>query len=374
MKNSEITYIFGTGREKKLSDKFISDEFFYGYIYFKNLYSNTTLIELDESLKNSNFSSKLIFIFDRILNKMSNLPFYMNEVLTFDNFKKITKSKNLILTNDRIGISLLPVLIYLKIFKKINVIVIVMGLLNNKQGGKLVNFIQRVFIKLFLTLCDKFVFLGKGEFDVASKMYSKNKKKFKFIPFGVDTKFWNDDQETFNNNNKEFILFIGNDSKREFNKVVEISKILKNHKFIFVTTNINDKDIGKNVELINGSWNKLLLTDNEIKEIYTKGTLTILPLKNTFQPSGQSVALQSMAMGVPVLITKTKGFWDFKSFINNQNIFFIESNSVSKWAELIESLIQNEELLNKVSTNGKKLVHENFTSQMFNLELHKLIQ
>ena len=69
--------------------------------------------------------------------------------------------------------------------------------------------------------------MGKGEFDVASKMYSKNKKKFKFIPFGVDTKFWNDDQETFNNNNKEFILFIGNDSKREFNKVVEISKILK---------------------------------------------------------------------------------------------------------------------------------------------------
>ena len=60
----------------------------------------------------------------------------MNEVLTFDNFKKITKSKNLILTNDRIGISLLPVLIYLKIFKKkINVIVIVMGLLNNKQEG-----------------------------------------------------------------------------------------------------------------------------------------------------------------------------------------------------------------------------------------------
>lgn len=374
MKNTKITYIFGTGREKKLSDKFISDEFFYGYIYFKNLYPNTTLIELNESLKNSTFSSKLIFIFDRILNKISNLPFYMNEILTISNIKKITKSKNLILTNDRIGISLLPVLIYLKIFKKINVIVIVMGLLNNKQGGGLVNFIQRVFIRLFLNLCDKFVFLGKGEFEVASKIYSKNKNKFKFIPFGIDTKFWNNDQKNFNNRNKEFILFIGNDSKREFDKVVEISKILKNYKFIFVTTNINDKDIGKNVELINGSWNKLILTDNEIKEIYTKGILTILPLKNTFQPSGQSVALQSMAMGVPVLITKTKGFWDLNSFINNQNIFFIESNSVSKWAESIKNLIQNEELLNKVSTNGKKLVHENFTSRMFNLELHKLIK
>ena len=35
--------------------------------------------------------------------------------------------------------------------------------------------------------------------------------------------------------------------------------------------------------------------------------ITIIPLKNTLQPSGQSVALQSMANGTPVLISKTDG-------------------------------------------------------------------
>ena len=31
--------------------------------------------------------------------------------------------------------------------------------------------------------------------------------------------------------------------------------------------------------------------------------------KRKFQPSGQSVALQSMSLGIPVMITETKGFW-----------------------------------------------------------------
>ena len=59
----------------------------------------------------------------------------MNEVLTLDNFNKIKESKNLVVTNDRIGISLFPILLYLKFFKKINVVVIVMGLLNNREPG-----------------------------------------------------------------------------------------------------------------------------------------------------------------------------------------------------------------------------------------------
>ena len=40
--------------------------------------------------------------------------------------------------------------------------------------------------------------------------------------------------------------------------------------------------------------------------------MTIIPLKNSIQPSGQSVALQSMACGTPVVITETFGFWDKK--------------------------------------------------------------
>ena len=65
------------------------------------------------------------------------------------------------------------------------------------------------------------------------------------------------------------------------------------------------------------------ISDNEIKSLYQNALLTILPLKNSYQPSGQSVALQSMSMGTPVIISNTEGFWDIKSFENNKNIKFV---------------------------------------------------
>ena len=73
----------------------------------------------------------------------------------------------------------------------------------------------------------------------------------------------------------------------------------------------------------------------EIKEFYKKARLTILPIKNTLQPSGQSVALQSISMGVPVIITETMGFWDFTNFKNNKNILFVENNKVETWKKLL---------------------------------------
>ena len=63
------------------------------------------------------------------------------------------------------------------------------------------------------------------------------------------------------------------------------------------------------MKLIEGHWNYEILSDEELKEIYNNAILTIIPLKDSLQPSGQSVALQSMSSGTPVMISKTSGFW-----------------------------------------------------------------
>ena len=57
------------------------------------------------------------------------------------------------------------------------------------------------------------------------------------------------------------------------------------------------------------------MEDKEIKKIYGECRFTILPLREAIQPSGQSVTLQSISCGTPVLITKTKGFWDEDKYI-----------------------------------------------------------
>ena len=144
MKSSDITYVFGTGRIDKLENKDFTAEFFYGYNHFKSKNLNIQIIEMDESKKNKKLSSKILFFLDKVLNKLSKLPFYMNEIVSFKNIKKLSNSKNIIFTNDRIGISLLPVMIFLKLFYRINTVVIVMGMLSNSGNSGIIKFLRNL--------------------------------------------------------------------------------------------------------------------------------------------------------------------------------------------------------------------------------------
>ena len=85
--------------------------------------------------------------------------------------------------------------------------------------------------------------------------------------------------------------------------------------------------------------------------IYKRSTLTILPLIDSLQPSGQSVTLQSISSGTPALITNQRLLGP-ERYIDNKNIFFIEKNEIKNWKERIDEIINNKKLLEKVSANG----------------------
>ena len=59
---------------------------------------------------------------------------------------------------------------------------------------------------------------------------------------------------------KEDILFVGNNAHRDFSKVIEITKQLPDKKFKIVSSNIDEKIIPNNVQLIKGDWNKNILS------------------------------------------------------------------------------------------------------------------
>ena len=106
----------------------------------------------------------------------------------------------------------------------------------------------------------------------------------------------------------------------------------------------------------------------ELRDLYRESWITILPLKDSIQPSGQSVALQSLACGTPVVITDTKGFWDRKNFINEKNIFFVKNNNVKEW--------NKDQLYKRMIDNADMLLKEHYNLDMFHEKLsdtiHKL--
>ena len=107
--------------------------------------------------------------------------------------------------------------------------------------------------------------------------------------------------------------------------------------------------------------------------LYNKSLISIIPIRNSYQPSGQSVALQSMSMNVPVIITETIGFWDKDIFKNNENIFFIEKNDVKKWTDKVNQIIENDQLTNQVISNSKDLIGQNYNTKFFYDNLKEIV-
>ena len=68
-----------------------------------------------------------------------------------------------------------------------------------------------------------------------------------------------------------------------------------------------------------------------------------------------------MSTGAPVMISKTEGFWDFESFKDNENIFFVGGASYDEWDKKIDSVLQSSNILKTVSMNGRKTIEDKFT-------------
>ena len=363
----EVTYVFGFGRSDLISsnEKFAND-FFYGYFNFLKKYKNIKFLEFNDNKKS------VLSIISKILRKLTKLSFFIENICSVHNFKILWKTKHIIATNDRIGVSLMPFLIVYKFFNVNKTSVIVMGLLAKETTNIINHILQRLLLNIFFYLCSDFIFLSKSELKQAQVSYKRFKHKFHFIPFCIDTEFWKIDKDKNFDRNK--IIFVGNDGRRDYDLVLKIAKELPEYEFLVITSNIDSSELlSQNVELVKGSWNKRILSDDDLKRYYQKSLLSIIPINNTYQPSGQSVALQSMAMGVPVMITDTIGFWDREIFRDKDNIFFATDNNLNTWVENIKNIINNPQIKDLVSENGNKTVNQSYNSEFFYESLEKIL-
>ena len=179
-------------------------------------------------------------------------------------------------------------------------------------------------------------------------------------------------KEHQNKTNKN-ILFVGNDGNRDYEFLVDLSKNLPQYDFKFITNYKFNKTLPRNATHISGSWSNSMIDDNNLRKIYHESDIVVLPLKNTIQPSGQSVTLQALSCGTPVMITKIDGFWDKDSFKNMENIIFIDKNHIQLWSDKLDILFNDWVLYDKLVSNGHEMIKGNFNIEYFYKELKKLI-
>ena len=368
----KISYFFQGGRkERLLKNTPYAKEMFYGYHYFNEKYKDVTITEF--TLKLSVFRKIIFRYIEKPLRSLLKLPLYWSFVLTKKHFSELKNSDYAIFSSNRIGCSLLPFVIFLKLIKhETKYLCFILGLLSRKPKYSFFKIFQSLYIKLFFKFLDKFIFLSEGEYNLAIQKYPKYIKKYYLLPFAIDTDMWKFKSKKEKNNK---ILFVGNDGFRDFQLAENLSSELANFEFVYISQNIDENKINKNNSIIKkGSWGDPYLTDEELRSEYHQAFLTIIPLKDSYQPSGQSVALQSLSCGTPVLITHTVGFWDNHNLINEENIFFSDSNNIFDWKQKIEYIFSlNSTQINEIVENGRSTIENFYSLDKFSKKIEEIL-
>lgn len=124
--------------------------------------------------------------------------------------------------------------------------------------------------------------------------------------FGVDDRFWTLPEKSVR---REGVLAVGNDSRRDFLTLLEAAKFLPETRFTVITRREKPRIVPFNVEWRRGDWKEAPVTDEELRALYQHAACVVIPLEECIQPSGQSVAMQAMMCGAPVVHTQTAGWW-----------------------------------------------------------------
>lgn len=215
------------------------------------------------------------------------------------------------------------------------------------------------------------ILFGWWDYQQARRMFPNLRSRVYFLPFAVDTEFWRPDAA--NGASDDSILFMGNDRPRDYDLVLEIARRLPEFTFVFVTKVISPATVPHNVRLKAGDWKDSLLSDVDIRRIVQRSALVILPLKPTYKPSGQSVTLQAMACGKPVMISRRDGFWEPDSVVDREHIWFVHSSRPEAWCTSIRTIMGDPGARARIGANARALVEQGNNLEFFGRELKAIL-
>lgn len=178
------------------------------------------------------------------------------------------------------------------------------------------------------------VFFGEAEHAPTLAALSPEPARLRVNQFGVDPTFWSPGGAR-----EDFVLAIGNDSRRDFSTLLaaaaEIGTPIR-----IVTRLPLPEPLPGNVTVIRGSWHERALSDADIRDLYRRAACVVVPLHDSLQPSGQSVTLQALACGAPVVLTQTRGLWNPAALRDREDVRFVPPASPSLLARAVQETLR----------------------------------
>ena len=359
LKEKKICFIFKAGRAtKNKKNKAFPTEFFYGYCELKKRGYNVSYLE-DVEIG----MAWPLCIWVRWIHKLTpvlfHLPFGVALNCVFSGgFRELNRYDICIATTNTNGLAL-ALLKAVGVLKP-KIYFITMGLVSQTLSSVVVQAYRFV-----LTHC-RLISLSKEETRFLNRKL--NRKDIRHVPFGVDVKFWSSSNGSHARN---YVLAIGNDMARDWMTLVRAWRpefpVLK------IVTNLPVPRHPSNVEVISGDWRLKTLTDEAVRDLYRGARFVVVPLRETVQPSGQSVCLQAMACRRAVIISDIKGIWDRNLMRDGETALTTPPGNATALAEKVGHLLSDRVLADRLGVLGRSVVEKHMNADTMAEELLKII-
>lgn len=178
--------------------------------------------------------------------------------------------------------------------------------------------------------------------------------------FGVDTRFWTPGEAR----PREYVLAIGNDGRRDYDTLLAAASTVR-APIRILTLREPPPRLPGNVSWEPADWYRQVLSDAEVRDLYRRALVVVVPLRDSLQPSGQSVTLQAMACGAPVVLTETKGLWSRATIRHGVNVWLVPPGDPVALARAIDGLLRSPSKAARLGAAGRKSVCSSATVEQY---------
>lgn len=360
----KIAFTYTSGRKNRLeavAKKESPDDFFYGGLELQRRGYDVTFLE------DADFTPVPLSIFKKFVGRISRLV-GIDAVLFF----RFSNKKNLgvlnafdivVATGNAQGI----VFGLLRLLGKLKPkVIFISGCPLFPEDNFLKKYIYRPVLRQMILAIE-----NKHEIIFLNKLFGANAPVMAFVPFGVDGNFWHPAPAAAKQ--PAYVLSMGNDTTRDFETLVQAWQ--PSYPDLRIITRLAIKTpLPANVSVIQGDWNKQYLSDEKIRE-YIQGSLwMVIPTRESLRSSGPSVAMQSMACGKLVMLTKNQGLWDTDVLRDRETCILSEPASVESLSKNIELLLNDSALADRITANARPTMEQYYTVSRYADDIEKLIK
>lgn len=190
-----------------------------------------------------------------------------------------------------------------------------------------------------------------------------------FVPFGIDANFF---QPTSPSLEEDLIVSVGRDLGRDYPTLFKAAG-QTDHAFVVVAAHRNiapDVPVPANVSVL---YNQSLV---EIRNLYVRARMVVVVSKDVSVPegsdcSGQTVILDALAAGKPVIATRRPWIADY--LVSGRECVIVEPNNPDALAREIEALWRDAGRRKRLAHAGREKVLTRYTTKQFASALEKLL-